>query len=207
MTRQAIETRYNFTLPEMYCQLEQSGRFSPANFNPAQPVQSLYLWLAEVEWWSLAEIANYQPPGHHKPGFVPFASDGAGDFWCWWPLRASGLGTPIALCPHDYKVARLDAPHFTGWLYRRILDYARGHIDTAEEAEARDWFKRWRTDLGAFFLPQWNETLGHLATAPLKTRPELSYTQQGFLNPEEYQAIIKRDLWFEGLDEKFEWMI
>src|SRR6266498_4983135 len=133
MLYQALEARYGFAIPTTYRQLEQRGCFDAQKFDRERPITSIYLWLHDTEWWSIEEMLSYQPPEYYKPGFAPFAGTGTGDFWCWWPERASETGIPITLCPHDLNQAHIDAPNFAGWVYRRVLDYAHGDIKPASE--------------------------------------------------------------------------
>ena len=208
MTRvQALQTRYAFTPPAAYAQLEQQGRFEGENIVRGALITSVYLWLQDVKmWWTAETILNFTPPSHHKDGFIPFASNPAGDFWCWSPERATEQGVPVIFCPHDEMIAQVNAPHFTGWLYRRILEYAGGQMNKTGEAEARAWLVRWHTDLSPFLPPVWNETMLRLSQSPLLNWDEAGFAQHGFITPADAQAQIARDLAFAGLNQEFAWM-
>jgi hypothetical protein len=168
----------------------------------------VYLWLPDVRWWTVEQMVGYEAADYHLPGFVPFASGDAGDFWCWWPERATEQGIPVVFCPHDYMMANIVAPAFRGWLYRRVLAYANGHLYPEEEGEARAWLGRWLRDLGPLWPAGWRETVERVAVAPYQTwdEPGYSYQQSGFLGTAEYKGIVERDLGCPGLDERFAWM-
>jgi hypothetical protein len=168
----------------------------------------VYLWLPDVRWWTVEQMVGYEAADYHLPGFVPFASGDAGDFWCWWPERATEQGIPVVFCPHDYMMANIVAPAFREWLYRRVLAYANGHLYPEEEGEARAWLGRWLRDLGPLWPAGWRETVERVAVAPYQTwdEPGYSYQQSGFLGTAEYKGIVERDLGCPGLDERFAWM-
>jgi hypothetical protein len=203
-----FEQRFGFAIPELYREMAGRGWFDWGRLNREDVIGSVYLWLPDVRWWTVEQMVAYQHPEYHLPGFVPFAGGDAGDFWCWWPERATEQGIPVVMCPHDYMMANIVAPDFRGWLYRRILAYSNGHLYPEEEAEARAWLGRWIRDLGPLFLAGWQETLERVAAAPYQTWPQpgYSYEQSGFLPTVEYKAIVERDLACPGLDERFVWM-
>jgi hypothetical protein len=206
MMYQAIEDRYQFALPPPYRTLHQNGCFDLHNLDRRDPLHSTYLWLFDVEWWSLDQILTYTAPAYHLPGFVPFASTDAGDFWCWWPARTTAHGTPVVLCPHDQHDGHLDAPDFAGWLYRRVLTYALWL--PAPEQEGRAWLERWIQTLSCVWAPAWQTTIRDLVHGSL-IRWEDAHTKeagQGVLTPTAYATLLQRDLATPGLDETFRWM-
>jgi hypothetical protein len=207
LSYEAIAQRYGFTPPEGYRMLEQQGRFDIRRLNRADLRAGEYLWLFDAEWWSLEQIAGFTFPEYCLPGFVPFASTDAGDFWCWSPERAGEQGTPVVFCPHDLNMAQVDAPDFAGWCYRRALAYANGYLEQSEEGEARAWLTHWGARLGDLLRPAWRATIAEVAARPFTTWPERTgETGQGFLPTAEYAAIVTRDLVCPGLDVRFRWM-
>jgi hypothetical protein len=203
---QAIEQHYQLVVPPLYRSLQEQGWFDPANLARHDLLNSHYLWLFDVEWWSLAEIRDYAYPSYYQPGFVPFASTDTGDFWCWWPERATDAGTPVVLCPHDNIYAHIDAPDFGGWAYRRVLAYAA--VLPAPEHEGRAWLTRWGQVLSAALPAAWRATILELVDAPLKTWEDPTTHESGtsLLAPGEYTALVRRDLDCSGLDAEFRWM-
>jgi hypothetical protein len=122
-----IEERYVFALPEEYRRLEARGLFALSN--PAHASDSYepgsYLWLNDMEWYSLQQIADFEFQSYHLPGFVPFAFSGGGDYWCWQPVNTDLRGTPVLCCFRDYEFATIYAPNFQSAIYRQILDFCK----------------------------------------------------------------------------------
>ncbi len=190
-----VEQKYGLVLPEAYRSMCAAGWFDVKSDN--------YFWLYDAEWVPLTEILNYQPEEYHKPGFVPFASEGDGSHWCWWP---SAHPETVVLCPRDCGEGEFYAPSFTGFLYRRLLDYA-SYVPLEEEQEARQYLRDWSARLSTYLPILWKDTLKTLASGEL-TR--WSYNGRdagwGFMTHEQKQEIVQRDLAFPLLDQEFQWM-
>src|SRR5689334_1633542 len=122
----AISERYGFSVPEEYRRLASRGllNLGAAAHASAFYEPGSYLWLHEMEWFSLEEIINFEFQPYHLPGFVPFAFTGGGDFWCWQPSFADGRGIRVLLCHHDSEFATVYAPNFKTALFRQALDFA-----------------------------------------------------------------------------------
>lgn len=206
-----IERRYGFAIPEEYRQMNARGWFDCADgtmpyFDPAS---RSYLWMNDMEWISLEGIRDFEFPSYCKSGFVPFAFTAGGDHWCWYPEHMSNGATPVVLCPHDSKIGEFYAPHFLGSLYRQALAFAAGDLDLTEEPEARQHLKRWFDDLGPLFPMGWRQTLASLLNAPPRSweyGKVKKFKQTSLMSPDEYQAIVQRDLAFDKLDVEFQWM-
>lgn len=190
----SIEAKYGFAIPEEYRRMERLGWFDPKN-------RDTYLWIFETEWLRPEEILEYEPLEHYKPGFVPFAFDGGGSHWCWWP--AEGV---VVYCPHDYELGEVDAPDLLSSMYRRTLEYAAGGFEQDEETEARAYLKDWAERLNTFFPSAWISTLNEIAAAPLIQWKENVFTVWGFLHPDLMKEVFDRDLIFPRMGKKFQWM-
>lgn len=191
----AIQAKYGFAIPEEYRRMERLGWFDPKN-------RETYLWIFEAEWLRPEEILEYEPLEFHKPGFVPFAFTGGGDNWCWWP--SEGV---VVLCPHDCLEGEIDAPDFLSSIYRRTLEYAAGGLDKDDEAGSRRQLIDWADALSPFFPAEWISTLRDAAKAPLEKWVRGYDYGFGFLSLDASEEILRRDLAFPRLGEKFEWMI
>ena len=194
-----VEQKHGLRLPEAYRSMQAAGWLDvEASENPD------YFWLSEAEWMPLDEIADYQPEEYHKPGFVPFASEGDGSHWCWWPSVHPGK---VVLCPRDCEEGEFYAPSFTGFLYRRLLDYARC-VSDKEEHEIRQYLRASATRLSRHLPTLWKDTLNDLASAQWVQQfsPNGREVGLGLLTQERYQEIVQRDLTFPLLDQVFEWM-
>ena len=195
----AIAARYNFVIPDVYREMESRGWFNKAH----------YLWLHEAEWLPLDKIIHYEFADYHKLGFVPFAFNGAGDLWCWWPEATRDSATPVVCCPHDEEYGEFHAPNFLGFLYHQVLMYSVvGGFDVDEEEEAREWLRIWHKSFVEFFPHSWSETIASIANKPLITHEfGRGLYSAGFIQESEYNELVKRHLAFPKLNEKFRWMI
>lgn len=163
-----------------------------------------YFWLSEAEWMPPDEIADYEFEDYQKPGFVPFASTGGGDHWCWWPSEHPEV---VVFCPHDSCEGEFYAPSFIGLIYRCLLDYAR-YVSDEEEHEIRQYLRASATHLSPYLPDSWKDTLNNLASAQRVQQfsPNGREAGLGLLTQERYQEIVQRDLTFPLLDQVFEWI-
>ena len=202
-----FESKFEFPLPESYRKLHARGCFDPRAFKPDNPLNSTYLWIPVVEWWSFESILSYQVPKYHLPGFIPFANSEAGDLWCWVPAHSNGKQVPIAFCPNDYRLASLDAPDFSGWLFRRTFTYSLAPIEPDEVENRRLWFERWVADLSTLLKPRWRIKLQEVSSLPLKSCQEAEKEIHFLVSSEEYLETIRREIRFPGLDQEIPWMV
>ena len=121
-------------------------------------------------------------------------------FWC----PDENHPSPIVLCPHDWHMATVYAPHFEGFLYRQIIDFATDGIEVEDDEEGRQWIHNWQFVFHDFLPSEWIDTLQDIATRPLiKPEPDSHYT--GLITEAENHEIVQRDLAFARLNEEFVW--
>lgn len=78
--------------------------------------------LSDVRWMTLEHMANYDRPSFLSDRLVPFALTAAGARFGWWKSSGDAGYDYVVFSPHDCEEASVYAPHFTGFLYRIILD-------------------------------------------------------------------------------------
>jgi hypothetical protein len=205
-----IQARFHWEIPAEYRLMHERGWLTldrPASQISTKPGDG-YLWLNDMEWYELEEIAEFEFPDYCRPhlqGLVPFAYNGAGDYWCWNTLGQSEGHTPILLCPHDYMLATIYAPHFPAALYRQALVYAYWIGWGAHVAEGKAYLHRWATDFTSLMPTAWCKTLESLTSRDLVEVVERRQGLQTLLPNEERQAIEARDLNFADLDKEVCW--
>ncbi len=113
--------------------LEAAGRFdywgAPyASSSPEQRAARLRTHATQVLWWrpiewdrSSAQIAAFAGDEFLRPGLVPFAGNGYGDSYCWYPRWQEGSEAPIVLALHDEYEGELFAMTFAHCLTRCFL--------------------------------------------------------------------------------------
>src|SRR5688572_26517049 len=71
------------------------------------------LWWDGIEWdRTLDEVAAYVEDGFLPPGLVPFAGNGVGDHYCWYPPWQDGPEPPVVLFEHDAETSQVFATDF-----------------------------------------------------------------------------------------------
>jgi hypothetical protein len=178
---QTIESRFSFPLPADYRQLEERGLFTLSKASHASEFTApgSYLWLPDMEWYPLEEIAAFTFQAYHLPGFVPFAFTAGGDYWCWQPAHTDARGTRVVCCHRDCELATVYAPNLAAALYRQALAVCH---DT--ELDAPSFLRRWSADLSGVFSADWCGRLHELAqradrstAASASERADIAYAE------------------------------
>jgi hypothetical protein len=177
----ALRERFGFETPPAYRALESRALFRWSNeFRHADLSQpgDRYLLLNDMEWYQPDDLRTFEFESYHKPGFMPFAFGGNGDYWCWYPAMEDRLAIPVLLCPHDCSNAYLYAPDFASALYRHALQYAAERRDpTWPESEEFSGFededrgrmlKRFAIDLAAIWPREWCGQVEQVSESPLE---------------------------------------
>ena len=194
----AIQSRWNFAVPEEYRRMQQSGFFDHTHPH--------YIELSDVEWFALDHIAGYKPMDFQIAGLVPFAMEASASTWTWMRNKPIHGQTRIAHCPHDEGIAEVFAPDFNSCVYRLILQDLRStwlignHNDIATPDDATRAFRRYARDLEPYFNPKWTARLDELLKRPFREMPD---TCIGLMGGPELQSILAEDLDFEELDLQF----
>jgi hypothetical protein len=189
----AISERYGFNVPNEYRHLASRGLLSittPAHASAFHKPGS-YLWLHDMEWYSLQDIADFEFQSYHLPGFVPFAFTGGGDYWCWQPAFTDERGTRVLCCHRDSEFAIIYAPNFQTALFRQTLDFSRSSVFDVDIAPTA-FLNRWAIDFAEIFPTSWCAYLRQLAVA--EDRGELA------------ASIEKTEVLSEDLDAEVRWM-
>ena len=150
-----------------------------------------YLWIHDMEWFPHEDVRTFKFQSYHRDGYVPFAHTGSGDFWAWCPAMQEAGVVPVVLCPHDYAMGELYAPHLAPAMYRQALEFALGEIDDLQERQAM--IRRWVIDLAELWPQSWRERLERLTDRVLEW--------------DEYQDVVRTDVGERYLGHvEFQWM-
>ena len=146
MTKAALP----FALPKAFVALAKAGRFdywgAPYRSLTDAKRQALIpkrmpkvLWWKPIEWdRKLQEIGRDGEDTPWRPGLVPFAGNGCGDQYCWYPRwqEPGAAEPPIVFFVHDELESALFARTFAECLCRCMLQsYA--IWDEAEDGDAK----------------------------------------------------------------------
>lgn len=192
----SIRDRYGFELPELYRSILANGHFSTSPWDN-------YWELQDCEWLPLDAIAAYEFLDFQitsEGGFVPFAVSTRQDEFCWRLDWAAGAEPPVVFCERGESGFGY-APHFQGFLYRKVLEEFSGFGPENERGVVR---LRHAVNQVTPYLPQaWAARLQDLA------RQDFDRWQKGrlgelFLLPkDELAALVSAELAFPHLNENF----
>lgn len=168
-----------FSIPSTFLALENAGRFNywgaPYVALTAQQREArIRTHMTEVLWWrsiewdrTSAEITALSGDDLLRPGLVPFAGNGFGDQYCWYPPWQTGVDMPVLLVDHDEGRGRLFAGDFGQCLCRCFLrSFADEHPDGPYVAAHALWDAHFAI-LQPFLAPEQLDMLrnvgGHLS--------------------------------------------
>ena len=218
----AIEAKGSFGLPPIYRQLHNDGvlyDIAPEEWQQhwrewsiTRPLPLLH-HPERPEWFNLAEIAEFEQPGYWREDltFVPFAHNGAGDWWCWIPQWTKEGRTPVAFCPHDLNQSNVFSPDFEGFLFRMILEMlARTYPEPFSPAALEQATRTDLAQLQPYLRLSWqniiNEIIGRDYQRIEERGPTSADGYYCFCPEAEIRDIIQSELDFNRLDETFKHM-
>jgi hypothetical protein len=122
-----------FSIPPAFLALESADRFNYwgapfASLTQLQREARLRTHMTEVLWWSSiewdrtsAEILAFSGDNFLRPGLFPFAGNGRGDRYCWYPSWQTCVDLPVLFVDHDEGRGQLFARDFAECLCRCFL--------------------------------------------------------------------------------------
>jgi hypothetical protein len=174
----AIEQRYKFIMPFEYKTMQQRGWFDTSKiirkpFHLVDVVEkSGYLFVGDLEWYSLQQIAEFEFADYQYDHYVPFAHTGSGDYFAWSLKQIDNYKAPVVELPHDIEIADIHSPNLAGCIYLEILrfcTYLRPEKNQSlkdAERDARRCIQHWCKILNEFFPTVWIEHLGEIEASP-----------------------------------------
>lgn len=195
----SIQSRYGFTLPELYQNLLAKGHFS------ARPWEN-YLCFDDCEWLSLPDIASYEFLDFQitsKGGFVPVAISARRDEWCWRLDWATGAKPPIVFCERGEQGVGY-APDFRGFLYRKALEEFGGFNDFASNGKKLADLQRAVAIIAPQLPDAWANRLREMAEHDLGDWQKNKFGSLYLLAKPDLESVIASDLAFPHLNETFD---
>jgi hypothetical protein len=143
-------------IPDAFAELERAGRFdywgapydsltdeARTQLMPARTRQVLW-WDHVIEWdRTVEDVLAFDGGGRLRPGLVPFASNGVGDHFCWYPNWQTAAEPPVVFFEHDALLSRLFARDFSELLCRCMLQ----HFAVALDEDDADHDDLWAAHL------------------------------------------------------------
>lgn len=133
-------------IPSTFLELYRSGRFDYWGVPDArledrhqllEARRHLVLVWGSIEWdRSVDEIVAYDGDEMVRPGLIPFAGDGYGNAYCWYPPWQQGEEPPVVFYYHDQEESELFANSFSECLCRCMLQHFARPEEMAEDPVA-----------------------------------------------------------------------
>lgn len=192
----SIRDRYGFELPQTYQAILANGHFSTSPWDN-------YLELQDCQWLPLDEMAAYEFLDFQitsDGGFVPFAVSARRDEFCWRLDWSTGAVPPIVLCERGDEGWGY-APHFLGFLYRKVLEEFAGYGPEDERGLAR--LRHAVALVTPYLPPAWAARLKALAQRDFGEWKKGKYGERFLLPKDELEALVCAELAFPHLNERF----
>ncbi len=174
---ESVRDRTGFEIPALYRRMQSDGVLSYAG--PQGPVLGSH---GNLEWWSLEDVAAWEPPDDwiDTVVLVPFGAGPSGDLWCWCPSRAPNDEAPIVIAAHDVNEVEVVAREFEAWLVVATLELCAGAHDL-EQDQAHDVLQAEVERLRPYVRDAWFTLLTDVAGRPAA------------LEPSELEEIVRRE--------------
>lgn len=102
----------------------------------------LGLWLKDIEWSTASDVVE---DPNVRPGLFPFAQNGAGDQYAFYPQWPGRHGEPsIVFAPHDEMTAKVYGRSFSEMLLHAWLVTARWWDDAYDGSDRLEALGAWR---------------------------------------------------------------
>lgn len=230
---EAIENKYAFQYPQTYRQLCLDGMLDwYRGWNEA--------WTAQRNWYTevyptlldnpplllhsrdfellqfkdieerLDDVPDYWDP---QIRLVPFAMNGAGDWYAFYLNSEVKDSIPIVHAPHDYNQAQYLAKDMSDFMFRQMLEYV-AEIDDEhlkDEPLLRRNVHSMLVSHTPYITPEQVAILKKVYDRPITKHmynlTGRAYAAQGMLGEEELQKILNTQIEFELLDVEFQYML
>lgn len=219
VTLTAIEQQFGFTYPQLYHELQQDGMLNWGTFGPEWITQQypelrknppLLLFANDFELMTtkdtedqLEEFADESYWIQMKPGlqFIPFAQNGAGDWYCFFTSQTEDNGIPVVLLQHDANRGTFKAKNLQDFIFRSMLEAV---TDTESAVYGLLDEENFRGDLENFirthqkYLPAAQvQVIEEVYTVPAK--------HKAIINESQLQIFLEKHINFEKLDQEFKY--
>lgn len=220
---ESLEKKYDFQYPKLYKQLCQDGMLDTGkygtgwvsrNYDRIKDHPIFLIWSSDVELIEEFELEEYiedmKDPDmwNLKPelNLVPFASNGGGDWYCFYYNEQQGDDVPIVIMNHDGDTADILAKHLQDFIFRQLLETASNYYISADELKNKAkvvWDLRSMFNSHKKYLTEKQITI--LEEVFAKEMIEYEEDTWGMITSDEAYDIIKQEIDFPLLDEDFEY--
>lgn len=192
-----IRSRYGFELPQNYQTILANGHFHTSPWDN-------YWELCDCEWLSPDDIAAYEFLDFQitsRGGFVPFAVSARRDEYCWRLDWSDGSEEPPVVFCERGESGFGYAPHFHGFLYRKLLEEFSGYGPENERGLVR--LRRVVAGVTRFLPQPWAARLQQLARRDFTEWHKGKFGEWLLLSRNDLSEVINAELAFPHLNEKF----
>lgn len=218
-TLTAIEQQFGFTYPKLYHQLQHDGMLDWGTFGPEwitgqypelRKNPPLLLFAHDFELMTTEDIEsqlqefadeNYWIQIRSGLQFIPFAQNGAGDWYCFFTSQAEDHHVPIVLLQHDANRATFKAKNFQDFIFRSMLEAV---TDTEYAVYELPDEENFREDLKNFIRTHQK----YLPAAQVQVLEEIYAAQaehKAIINESRLPFLLKKHINFEKLNQEFKY--
>ncbi|WP_300691619.1 SMI1/KNR4 family protein [Chryseobacterium sp.] len=227
-----LEQKYNFQYPEIYRRLsenkmldwgESSSDWYKTVFPKLKENPPLLLFGYDIEIWnnhqlvegSIQEMSDEDDYRniHSDYKFVPFAKNGAGDWYAFqFDIQNNGE-VPVTFIPHDDVEAEVMAGNFQDFIFRQLLEAVTEIDDDSmfyedEEADLKENLLNQLKTHEPYLNPKQIDILKDIYQRDIfeytyKVPNGHTFEAEGLVTFDEVEEILAREIAFEQLNKKF----
>lgn len=205
-----------FKIPEKYIYIEKQGWLKAESATYANDIESKYLWLNDMEWFSLDKIERYINLADNQEKFIPFAHTGSYDKWAWYIENPQKIS--VVLLYHDEDAIQYYAPSFEAGLFRQILNFCSSMEFYDEKILrkincddifcsfelAKQHLIKWKKCFKKIFPKEYMKVIENIIrSSKLKLIQSDSRKYYTIISPEEENFFVKKYMYSSLIDKDF----
>lgn len=194
-----------FKRPEEYIFMEKQGWLETQDIVYANDVENKYLWLNDMEWFSLDRIKKYINLAGDEEKFIPFAHTVSYDKWAWYIENNKNIS--VVLLYNDEDAIQYYAPNFAAGLFRQILNFCSStefyDENTLKEINNDDTFcsfdlakkhlRKWKNSFKELFPEEYIKVIDNIIQhSKLKLIQLDNIKYYAIISPEEEELLVKK---------------
>ncbi|MDE7251362.1 MAG: hypothetical protein K2O32_00255 [Acetatifactor sp.] len=205
----------NIKIPSVYQKMSERGYLTEPN----------YLWIWAMFWRPIDKILQYE---YYEDEYlienrtmIPFARTGGGDDWLWVP-NGENEEYCVGMCYKEEREGVYFAKNTEDAIFRQMLEYVTFYYDYEDfcmdesQMESLDqmgenglmqWLEKCERGFQGILNEEYLNVISQLRRRKLQHVKNEIEEWDALLTEDEYNALVKKYINFELLDQKFVWNI
>ncbi|MDE7253588.1 MAG: hypothetical protein K2O32_11690 [Acetatifactor sp.] len=177
-----------------------------------------YLWIWDMEWRTIDEIFQYEyyedEDMTENKTIIPFAFTGGGDDWLWVP---NGENQEYCVGLYWAGEATYFAKNTEDAIFREIIEYVSSSDFYIDEVQAQSWqisenelmqlLEKYERCFQGILNEEYLNVISQFRKQKLKPVKHKCGEWNALLDEAEHDALIKKYINFDLLDQEFPWWI